>query len=189
RFNVKHGLVLGWSVVDRRGRRRRRVECGQDVFFGIGRRVGRRFIRHIDGNRRLAARHDHQRGRRALEHVGQRAVDDAFLQQVGVHQQVQQRAFDDHVAASLDEAQLRQDAEVHVETGLFTQLVAEVGQQGLVGDADRRVFRARQRLLGAEHVVLVVLRVLVGLLAFALGQDDLCPQHHQQRHAIARQAE
>jgi len=31
--------------------------------------------------------------------------------------------------------------------------------------------------------------MLVRFLAFALGQDDLRPQHHQQSHAIARQTE
>jgi hypothetical protein len=31
--------------------------------------------------------------------------------------------------------------------------------------------------------------VLVGFLAFALGQDDQRPQHHQQGHAVARKPE
>ena len=91
---------------------------------------------------RTAARHCQ---RRALEHVGQSAVDDAFLQQVGVHHQVEQRAFQDHVAAPLDEAELGQQAQVHVHARLLAQLVAEVRQQRGVGNADRGVFGARDR--------------------------------------------
>jgi hypothetical protein len=96
--------------------------------------------------------------RRALEHVGQRAVDDAFLEHVGVHHQVEQRTFEDHVAAPFDEAELRQQAQVHVHARLLAQLVAEVGQQRGIRDADRGVFGARDRVVLVEQVVLVVRR-------------------------------
>ncbi len=125
----------------------------------------------------------------SLEYVGQRAVDNALLQHVGIHHQVQQRAFDDGVAAPFDEAERAKLPQVHVHAGFLADFVAEIGQQRLVGNADRRVLRPWQRLVLAEHVVLVLLGMLMRFLPLAFGQDDQRPQHDEQRNAVARQSE
>ena len=84
-----------------------------------------------------------------------------------------------------------QPFQVAVHAGLLAQLRAKVAQQRLVRHQRADAGRVGHGPIRREHVVLLIRLGTGGArgLAFALGQHDQRPQHHQQRHRVARQVD